>query len=478
MAKFLGQAGLTYLWSKIKNYVTGYSSITANNGTSTINIGGSSAIVPNKTSQLTNDSGFITTGDIPEGAAASTSTPLMDGTASVGTELAFARGDHRHPSDTSKANKPSGTVTAGHVATLDANGNLVDSGVSTSDIGTDTKDTTGTNPIVFPQGEEETVYLVGSRDQEEYSATGTATSVYIGADGKLRSGYGINGATDAQSIVSTASDLSNKADKVSGGTSGDLVKLDSNGNIVDAGINNSDLVHTTGMEIINGEKKFSDNMTLAGSDFSQIRYSENTSGTIRYKTLQGELDNISNNVVHKTGNETISDNKTFSGKVIVTDPGEDGQVVDSNKISMGMSAPQNASAYPAMNAIVKENVSGFQWIIAGETTLQSVLNSKASLDANGKVPTSQLPSYVDDVVEAYIRSGQTALSSTWLATGSASGTVITPQAGVIYIIMNGNTTYPTNSEFRWGGTAYVPIYDGGATEMTNSEMDTATSNWA
>lgn len=59
--------------------------------------------VPTSTSELTNDSGFITTSDIPEGAAASTTTPLMDGTASIGSELAFARGDHRHPTDTSRA---------------------------------------------------------------------------------------------------------------------------------------------------------------------------------------------------------------------------------------------------------------------------------------------------------------------------------------------------------------------------------------
>lgn len=52
--------------------------------------------------------GYITTSDIPEGAAASTTTPKMDGTASVGTELAFARGDHRHPSDTTKVDKVSG----------------------------------------------------------------------------------------------------------------------------------------------------------------------------------------------------------------------------------------------------------------------------------------------------------------------------------------------------------------------------------
>lgn len=59
--------------------------------------------VPTKTSDLTNDSGFITAEDVPDGSAASTTVPLMDGTASTGTETTFARGDHRHPSDTSKA---------------------------------------------------------------------------------------------------------------------------------------------------------------------------------------------------------------------------------------------------------------------------------------------------------------------------------------------------------------------------------------
>lgn len=67
--------------------------------------------VPTKTTELTNDSGFITSADIPEGAAASTTTPKMDGTAAVGSELAFARGDHVHPHDSSKANTASPTFT-------------------------------------------------------------------------------------------------------------------------------------------------------------------------------------------------------------------------------------------------------------------------------------------------------------------------------------------------------------------------------
>lgn len=112
------------------------------------------------------------------------------------------------------------------------------------------------------------------------------------------------------------------------------------------------------------------------------------------------------------------------------------------------------------------------------STQKGSANGVASLDANGKVPSEQLPSYVDDVIEAYARSGQTALSQNWLATGSASGTVITPEAGKIYVLMNsGGNDYPTNSQYRWGGTTYVVLGTGGVSELTTAEMDTATNNW-
>ena len=67
--------------------------------------------VPTKTSDITNDSGFITIADVPEGSTASTTTPKMDGTAATGSETAFARGDHVHPKDTSKADLASPTFT-------------------------------------------------------------------------------------------------------------------------------------------------------------------------------------------------------------------------------------------------------------------------------------------------------------------------------------------------------------------------------
>jgi hypothetical protein len=52
--------------------------------------------------------------------AASTTTPLMDGTAAVGTGTTFARADHVHPSDTSRyaASNPSGYQTAAQVTAV------------------------------------------------------------------------------------------------------------------------------------------------------------------------------------------------------------------------------------------------------------------------------------------------------------------------------------------------------------------------
>lgn len=82
--KWLTNDSLSYIWTKIKG------------------------ILPKKTSELINDSGFITGADIPEGAAASTTTPKMAGTANVGSEMAFARGDHVHPSDSTKVDKITG----------------------------------------------------------------------------------------------------------------------------------------------------------------------------------------------------------------------------------------------------------------------------------------------------------------------------------------------------------------------------------
>lgn len=70
-----------------------------------------------------------------------------------------------------------------------------------------------------------------------------------------------------------------------------------------------------------------------------------------------------------------------------------------------------------------------------DASLKGAANGVAELDANGKVLTSQLPSFVDDVIEA-------------------ENFAVLPnegETGKIYVTLDDNKTY------RWSGSAYVEI---------------------
>lgn len=83
-------------------------------------------------------------------------------------------------------------------------------------------------------------------------------------------------------------------------------------------------------------------------------------------------------------------------------------------------------------------------------------NGLATLDAGGKVPASQLPSYVDDVLE-------------FADFASLPGTGDT---GVIYVTLDTNKTY------RWSGSAYIeisPSTGGGTVVETEIDFGTITA---
>lgn len=130
---------------------------------------------------------------------------------------------------------------------------------------------------------------------------------------------------------------------------------------------------------------------------------------------------------------------------------------------------------------------GVYWVVQGaddNTTYSNATTSDAGLmsatdkgkvdklvfDSNNIIDSSILPSYVDDVIEAYPLSGATELSSSWLST-SSGGSALTPETGKIYVLMADSTSYAANSQFRWSGTTYVKLSDGGVSEITNSEID-------
>lgn len=77
--------------------------------------------------------------------------------------------------------------------------------------------------------------------------------------------------------------------------------------------------------------------------------------------------------------------------------------------------------------------------------------NKADL-VNGVVPASQLPSYVDDVVEVYIVGS--AFSSSWLSL-SVGGSALLPEPGKVYVVLTAGNYY--NKTYRWGGSTYVVI---------------------
>jgi len=98
-------------------------------------------------------------------------------------------------------------------------------------------------------------------------------------------------------------------------------------------------------------------------------------------------------------------------------------------------------------------------------------NGVCPLDDNALIASQYLPSYVDDVVEVYARTGATALASDWFSISGPTGDALTPQAGIIYVLMNAPTGYDINTQFRWGGTTYVKLNDGGIVPITNAEID-------
>lgn len=80
------------------------------------------------------------------------------------------------------------------------------------------------------------------------------------------------------------------------------------------------------------------------------------------------------------------------------------------------------------------------------STLKGANNGIAELDASGKVPASQLPSYVDDVIEGYLSGGK-------FYKEEAHTTAITAESGKIYVDLTGGV----NKTYRWSGTTYVEI---------------------
>lgn len=133
----------------------------------------------------------------------------------------------------------------------------------------------------------------------------------------------------------------------------------------------------------------------------------------------------------------------------------DGIATGANKITVD-SALNTTSTNPVQNKIVTSSINTLNNLV-GSTPVSEQISSAitaqkgangglAELDNSGKVPTSQLPSYVDDVLEYSAK-------SSFPSTG---------EAGKIYV------DTATNKTYRWGGSAYVEISPSLALGTTSS----------
>lgn len=95
---------------------------------------------------------------------------------------------------------------------------------------------------------------------------------------------------------------------------------------------------------------------------------------------------------------------------------------------------------------------------------KGIANGVAALDASGQVPASQLPSYVDDVLEGYYKSADGKFYKDSSYTNLMNG-----ETGKIYVSLDTNKTY------RWTGTTFVYITSG-AVDSVNGQTGVVVLN--
>lgn len=134
-----------------------------------------------------------------------------------------------------------------------------------------------------------------------------------------------------------------------------------------------------------------------------------------------------------------------------------GVVIDDALSTTSENAVQNKVITNALNAKISDSEKGSA-------------SGVCPLNASGKVDTSYLPSFVDDVIEGYPVTGATPLSAGWLSKTSG-GSALTPEQDKIYILMADSGSYSANSTFRWSGSTYVLLSDGNISAITNAEID-------
>lgn len=168
--------------------------------------------------------------------------------------------------------------------------------------------------------------------------------------------------------------------------------------------------------------------------------------------IKGNIENIFNNIDNHPNLKVVIENKVEATvEKILT----------------------NIDNYP----LIKEKI--IQFCNEAIEAKRGVANGIASLDGDGKVPSSQLPSYVDDVLEGYYVD-ETHFAEKYIEDAPV---YYTPEKGKIYVDISEGTEYSSKT-YRWSGTKYSVIsetlalgevtgtaYDGGKGKKTTNTVN-------
>lgn len=166
--------------------------------------------------------------------------------------------------------------------------------------------------------------------------------------------------------------------------------------------------------------------------------------------ISGKVDKVSGKGLSTNDYTTADKNKVDALKSASTKDVPTSGNASSSQVVMGndsrLTDSRNAKdVYSWAKAATKPTYTANE-VGAIPTTQKGTASGVAELDANGKVPSSQLPSYVDDV----------------LSYASQSAFPATGESGKIYIAEDTNKTY------RWSGSAYAEISESLALGETSS----------
>lgn len=128
---------------------------------------------------------------------------------------------------------------------------------------------------------------------------------------------------------------------------------------------------------------------------------------------------------------------------------------DNLNTRLGEEIKDRKAADTALETKLQKNIDGLEKKHDDFVATKGKANGFASLDGKGLVPSSQLPSYVDDVIEAYAtydisKTGK--LSNIKLYSDPDHANPITGESGKIYLNI---TPDEPPYQFRWSGTQFV-----------------------